>query len=66
MVNLSQSYRWFILRNVMLLGISSTVVIHVANAKLGRRLTADCVVVIHVPYAICEAVRQYITLLSYM
>ena len=66
MVNLSQAYHWFILRIVMPLGVSWTVVIHVAFAKLGGPLTADCVVVIHVPYASCEAIRQYNILLSYM
>jgi hypothetical protein len=51
MANLSQAYQWFILRIVMPLGVSYTVVIHVGYAKLGSRLIADCIVVIHVPYA---------------
>jgi hypothetical protein len=59
MANLSQAYHWFILRIVMPLGVSYTVVIHVGYAKLGSRLTADCVVVMHVLYASCEAVQQY-------
>ena len=58
MANLSQAYHWFILPIVMPLGVSCTVVMHVAHAKLGNRLTADCVVVIHVPYASCEAGRH--------
>ena len=53
MVNLSQGYYWFILRIVVSMGVSCTVVIHVRYAKLGNRLTADGVVVIHVPYASC-------------
>jgi len=47
----------------MPLGVSCTVVIHVSYAKIGNRLTADFVVVIHVPYASCEAVWQHIVLL---
>jgi len=34
MANLSQAYHWFILRIVMPLGASCTVVIHVGYAKL--------------------------------
>ena len=59
MANVSQAYHWFILRIVMPLGVSCTVVIHVGYGKLWSRLTADCVVVMHVHYAGCEAVRQY-------
>jgi hypothetical protein len=59
MANVSQAYHWFILRIVMPLGVSCTVVIHVGYGKLWSRLTADCVVVMHVHYASCEAVRQY-------
>ena len=51
MVNLSQAYHWYILRIVISLGVSCTVVIHVRYAKLVNRLTADCVVAMHVPYA---------------
>ena len=59
MANVSQAYHWFSLRIVMPLGVSCTVVIHVGYGKLWSRLTADCVVVMHVHYAGCEAVRQY-------
>jgi hypothetical protein len=59
MANVSQAYHWFILRIVMPLGVSCTVVIHVGYGKLWSRLTADCVVAMHVHYAGCEAVRQY-------
>ena len=41
MANVSQAYHWFILRIVMPLGVSCTVVIHVGYGKLWSRLTAD-------------------------
>ena len=57
-VNLSQAYHWFILLMVMPSGVSCTVVIHVAYAKLLNHSTVDYIVFIHVTYARCETVRQ--------